>query len=77
MTGNVHNTVANLVHYISIRHFRSVKIWQSYCKKLQGVSFYPDTVYIVVHTYVLLSPSSITWYWAKGGNVLHRLWLGR
>ena len=24
----------------------------------------------VVHTYVCLSPSSITWYWAKDGDVL-------
>jgi len=24
----------------------------------------------VVHTYVLLSPSSITWYWLKDGDVL-------
>ena len=28
----------------------------------------------VVHTYVLLSPSSITWYWLRDGDVL---WLGR
>jgi len=28
----------------------------------------------VVHTYVPLSPSSITWYWSKDGDVL---WLGR
>jgi len=28
----------------------------------------------VVHTYVLLSPSSITWYWSKDGDVLR---LGR
>jgi len=27
----------------------------------------------VVHTYVPLSPSSITWYWLKGGDAL---WLG-
>ena len=29
---------------------------------------------LVVHTYVPLSPSSITWYWPKGGDAL---WLGR
>jgi len=28
----------------------------------------------VVHTYVHLSPSSITWYWPRGGDAL---WLGR
>ena len=28
----------------------------------------------VVYTYVLLSPSSITWYWPKGGDALR---LGR
>ena len=28
----------------------------------------------VVYTYVPLSPSSITWYWPKGGDAL---WLGR
>jgi len=28
----------------------------------------------VVHTYVPLSPSSITWYQPRGGDVL---WLGR
>ena len=28
----------------------------------------------VVHTYVPLSPSSIAWYWPKGGDAL---WLGR
>ena len=28
----------------------------------------------VVHTYVPLSPSSITWYWPKGGDALR---LGR
>ena len=25
----------------------------------------------VVHTYVPLSPSSITWYWSKNGDVLY------
>ena len=28
----------------------------------------------VSHTYVPLSPSSITWYWPKGGDAR---WLGR
>jgi len=28
----------------------------------------------VIHTYVPLSPSSITWYWSKDGDIL---WLGR
>jgi len=33
-----------------------------------------NNLWQVVHTYVPLSPSSITWYWPKGGDAV---WLGR